>query len=66
MQTSLYILNIESMRHLSHVDGEVLAGVSQEKQYKLIVALVVYIKMSLCEAWNNAVLRQLSKIRHLN
>lgn len=49
------------------IDGEVLAGVLPEKQYKLVAALLTLHEEELYEAWNNAVqMKQLPKIRPLS
>ena len=49
------------------IDGEVLAGVLPEKQYKLVAAWLTLHEEELYEAWNNAVqMKQLPKIRPLS
>ncbi len=49
------------------IDGEVLAGVLPEKQYRLVSAWLVLHEEELYEAWNNAVQnKQLSKIKPLD
>ena len=49
------------------IDGEVLAGVLPEKQYKLVAAWLALHEDELYEAWNNAVqMKQLPKIRPLS
>ena len=49
------------------IDGEVLAGVLPEKQYKLVAAWLALHEDELYEAWNNAVqMKQLPKIKHLS
>ena len=49
------------------IDGEVLAGVLPEKQYKLVAAWLALHEDELYEAWNNAVqMKQFSKIRPLS
>ena len=49
------------------IDGEVLAGVLPEKQYRLVAAWLTLHEDELYEAWNNAVqMKQLSKIKPLS
>lgn len=48
------------------IDGEVLAGVLPEKQYKLVAAWLTLHEEELYEAWNNAVqMKALKKIKPL-
>ena len=49
------------------INGEVLAGVLPEKQYRLVSAWLALHKDELYEAWNNAVqMKQISKIKPLS
>ena len=49
------------------IDGEVLAGVLPEKQYRLVAAWLTLHEDELYEAWNDAVqMKQLPKIRPLS
>ena len=49
------------------IDGEVIAGVLPEKQYKLVAAWLALHEDELYEAWNNAVqMKQLPKIKPLS
>lgn len=49
------------------IDGEVLAGVLPEKQYKLVAAWLALQEDELYEAWNNAVqMKPMHKIMPLS
>lgn len=49
------------------IDGEVLAGVLPEKQYKLVAAWLALHEDELYEAWNNAVqMKPMHKIMPLS